>query len=119
MTLRLLIGADQAAVFHRWKSFRSIIRIAEPLVMPRAPLLTADDLYTALARHGRAWSRAELAAWCTRLAPTPVVPDASTQVRAAIPDAPARASDWARRPPLDQVPRAVVSYIIEHRLYGR
>jgi nicotinate-nucleotide adenylyltransferase len=35
--LRLLIGADQALDFHRWKDWRRIIAIAEPAVMLRPP----------------------------------------------------------------------------------
>jgi nicotinate-nucleotide adenylyltransferase len=35
--LRLLIGADQAVEFHRWKDWRRIIELATPVVMLRPP----------------------------------------------------------------------------------
>lgn len=114
--LRLLIGADQAADFHKWKDFRAIIRIAEPLVMPREPIATVNALNSSL--RGKGWSRDERAAWCTRLVPGLVMPAASTGVRAAIPGAPLKAKQWLDRPPLDELTTRVASYIIEHNLYG-
>lgn len=49
--LRLLIGADQAAAFHRWRSPRRIIALAPPVVMSRtlagSPALAGDSRATA------------------------------------------------------------------------
>lgn len=114
--LRLLIGSDQAAQFHRWKDFRSIIRLAEPVVMLREPIVRPDQLYSALDEE--AWRPEERAAWCTRLAPNFPMPASSTALRDAIRTAPRDAGKWADRPPLDTVNTAVARYIIEHRLYG-
>jgi nicotinate-nucleotide adenylyltransferase len=36
ITLRLLIGSDQVAEFHRWKEPRKVIALAEPLVLVRS-----------------------------------------------------------------------------------
>ncbi|MCC6678231.1 MAG: nicotinate-nicotinamide nucleotide adenylyltransferase [Phycisphaerales bacterium] len=114
--LRLLIGADQAAAFHLWKDHRAILRLAEPLILARDPITTVADLYQSL--DDSAWTRAERAAWCTRMAPNVPMPAASTALRAAIASAPPRAADWARRPPLDVLHPAVARYIINHKLYG-
>jgi nicotinate-nucleotide adenylyltransferase len=114
IALRLLIGADQAAAFHRWKDPRAIIRLADPLVMARVPVTTADDLYRAL--DARFWTTAEKRAWCARLAPNPLADDASTQTRRAVPRAPGTLAGWERE--LPQVPPAVARYIMGHRLYG-
>lgn len=115
--LRLLIGMDQAFAFHRWKSPRAIIKLAEPLVMARPPYLTAFDLASELDRTGF-WTRPEIAAWCRRLAPNLIHHHSSTDVRGAIPGAPADPDRWADKDGLRYVPREVAAYIIEHNLYG-
>jgi nicotinate-nucleotide adenylyltransferase len=115
--LRLLIGMDQAAQFHRWKNPRAIIRIAQPLVMARPPLLTAFQLATELDRTGF-WTRAEVAAWCSRLAPNLVGPDSSTSVRDALRSAPAKPALWKGMDGLRHLSPTVARYIVDHHLYG-
>ena len=112
--LRLLIGADQAAAFHRWRSPRAILRLADPLVMARAPIATADELYRGL--DAEFWTTAEKRAWCERLAPNPLLTDASSDTRRAIPGAPRTLAGW--RMSLPEVPAAVARYIMDHGLYG-
>lgn len=114
--LRLLIGSDQAAQFHRWKEYRAIIRLAEPAVMLREPIVRPDQLYSALVEI--AWSPEERAAWCARMVPNLPMPASSTALRNAIRSAPRDPERWADRPPLDGVSTAVARYIIEHGLYG-
>lgn len=109
IALRLLIGSDQLASFHRWKSPRAILKLAPPLVMPRAPLITALDCWQAL--DSDFWTKAEQAAWCTRLAPCEVQPAASTDFRAAL------AHPATRRRALAQLPPLVAAYIRDHDLY--
>jgi len=116
VAMRLLIGADQAALFHKWKDFRAVIRIGEPLVMLRPPVETVNQLYSALDK--RAWTRAELAAWCTRMAPNFPMPPASTELRSAIAGAPEDPEAWPRDPVLGNLVTGVARYIIEHNLYG-
>lgn len=113
--LRVLIGSDQAAEFHRWKDAREIIEIAEPVVMVREPIVTASALWSAL---GEAWTREEKVAWCGRIAPNFPLEAASTDLRAAIPGAPRRAEDWERRKRLEGITTGVAQYIIDHNLYG-
>lgn len=83
-TLRLLIGADQAAAFHRWREPRELIAIAEPLVMLRGGgaggLDTAESLMAQLGATGF-WTDAELARWRTRILPIKLREGSSTLVR--------------------------------------
>ncbi len=117
VAIRLLIGADQAASFHLWRDARRIIRIAPPLVMPREPFASPDPLWRAM-HESRYWTRAELRDWCARLAPTPVIPAASTRLREALRRAPADPLQWKGDPTLGHIPALVARYICEHGLYG-
>ncbi|MDX2114555.1 MAG: nicotinate-nicotinamide nucleotide adenylyltransferase [Planctomycetota bacterium] len=81
--MRLLIGADQARVFHSWREARRIIGLAEPLVMPREPLVSAGEVAGALAASG-AWSEGEVRAWESRVLATVVMPAQATDVRAGL-----------------------------------
>lgn len=116
MTLRLLIGSDQVTTFHTWKDPRHVISLAEPLIMPREPVVMVSSVYSAL--DSDFWTRDEKAAWCRRIAPTFPMPSASTDLRSAIPGAPAKAAAWERRAPLRDVVTPVAQYIIDHNLYG-
>lgn len=109
--LRLLIGADQAAQFHRWKAPREIIAAAEPLVMLRAPSQTPRDLLDGLA-SAEFWSPDELAAWTGRAASIPLDPVSATQVRQLL----AGNADQRRRA-RDLLPSDVWSFIERHGLY--
>jgi nicotinate-nucleotide adenylyltransferase len=88
VSIRLLIGADQAANFHLWRQCRRIIRLAEPLVMPRDGISTPRSLAAAIAPTF--WSATERRAWAARLAPAKPLPVSSTSVRDLIAQAPAR-----------------------------
>ena len=116
VVLRLLIGADQAALFHKWRDYRAIVRLAEPLVMLRPPVETVNQLYSALDK--KAWTRRELAAWCTRMAPNFPMPPASTNIRSAIAGAPDDPEQWQDDEILGSLATGVARYIIEHNLYG-
>jgi nicotinate-nucleotide adenylyltransferase len=80
-TLRLLIGADQAAAFHRWREPNEIITLAEPVVMLRAPAEHADALLASMSPH---WPAAELERWRTRIVAVPLVLADATSLRAAL-----------------------------------
>ncbi len=108
VTLRWLIGADQAAAFHRWRSPDELIRLAEPLVMLRAPHESADRLLDAMRPH---WTPEELERWRTRVIAVPVRHAEATEVRrllATDPDEPALAR---------LVPDAVLGFIRKRGLY--
>lgn len=111
VTLRLLIGADQAAQFHKWREPREIIRIAEPLVMLRTPMETVDRLMQALAPH---WTASELDDWRGRIVEVPVVDAEATRIRAAL------LKDGPDSPLLDDVlPPAVLREIRDRGIYAR
>lgn len=116
ITLRLLIGSDQVAKFHTWKEPREIIELAEPLIMPREPMVMVTSIYSALEHDF--WTREEKAKWCQRVAPTFPLEAASTDVRQLIPGAPAKAAQWEKRKGLNNIATSVAQYIIDHNLYG-
>ena len=80
VTLRLLIGADQAAEFHRWRRPREIISMAEPLVMLRSPEESVEGLMARMRASG-AWSEEELAAWAGRVVEVGTMDVSATRVR--------------------------------------
>lgn len=107
-TLRLLIGADQARQFHRWKDAREVIILAEPAVMLRPPMEDAAALLTEIAPH---WTPAELAQWGGRLIELPAIQASSTRVRELLATNPAS-------PELETLLTLPVrQYITENKLY--
>jgi len=113
VTLRLLIGTDQAIAIHRWRDYREVMRMAEPLVWLRAPIVDADGLARAMADTG-VWSEQELAAWRGRIAPLPVVDVSATQIRERIKTTPDALNDAFLRRAL---PVRVLEAIVARRLY--
>lgn len=121
--LRLLIGADQAAQFHRWKDARRLFRTCRPVVVLRAPCETREALMQALALGG--WRKTELQQWSEVIAPLTPKLAASTDTRAALRGAPADVRRWKslaqrdlKRRPLLDVPAASARLIVRRGLYG-
>jgi len=114
-TLRLLIGADQAAAFHRWREPRELIAIAEPLVMLRegdGGGSGTSDLLTVALRATGFWTEPELAAWRSRIVPISLREGSATRVRELI------AGRGADVPELDELLHPLVRrYIADHGLY--
>ncbi len=79
--LRLFIGADQAAQFHKWRSARQLLAEAPPVVALRPPFARPEQLLEAMAPH---WSDEELARWRRWVVPAPLVEASSSAIRAAI-----------------------------------
>lgn len=109
--LRLLIGADQAVSFHRWREPKRIIELAEPLVMLRAPL---DDRATLLGELRERWTAPEAKAWAARIVEVPTIDVSATRVRALLRDGALDdpALEHALAPP-------VLDFIRTHHLYER
>jgi nicotinate (nicotinamide) nucleotide adenylyltransferase len=107
-TLRLLIGADQAVAFHRWRDPGAIIALAEPAVMLRPPITSRTQLADAL-RATSAWPAHDLTAWDARVIETPLIEAAATAVRSGLAGASSDATAL--------LPDAVRDYITERRLY--
>ncbi|CAE7209229.1 phrB [Symbiodinium necroappetens] len=76
--VRLLIGADQAVSFHRWREYERVMELAEPLVMLRSPDETRDSLLASMRPH---WDEAALEAWGARVVDVPVMDVSATRVR--------------------------------------
>jgi len=101
--LRLLIGADMALIFDKWREPAAIERLAEPVVMIRPP-------------HDREALLGELPAesrdrWAERIVAVPAMDVSSTAIRRAI--AAGRLDAVA-----DQLPPRVADYIRAHHLYA-
>lgn len=111
-TLSLLIGADQALSFHRWRDARRILDLAEVFVLPRAEIASPAVLTERLRGTGE-WSQAELDRWKRAMLPTRTLEVAATPVRA-----------WLREPSRhaaelqDALGASVLRYIRRHGLYG-
>lgn len=109
ITLRLLIGADQAAQFHRWRDAADLIGLAEPIILLREPHRTADSLLRAMAPH---WPAPALDAWRARIAPVEPVEGESTLARALLHAVPRDDEALARL-----LPGPVLDYIRRRGLY--
>ncbi len=106
-SLRLLIGADQALEFHRWKDWREILEIATPAVMLRPPW-TCDAFESALRER---YDEIEADQWMDRtLRSLPLTDVSATDIRVRLRQG---------QPVSDLVSPAVEAYIREHHLYGR
>lgn len=81
-TLSFIIGADQASSFHRWRGPREMLSLARALVLPRAPIATAQQLRDELARADF-WNEKELDRWAESFVDLDLVRAASTEVRQA------------------------------------
>ncbi|MBX3407636.1 MAG: hypothetical protein KF869_12830 [Phycisphaeraceae bacterium] len=106
--MRLLIGADQAAQFHRWRSPRRIIELAEPLVMVRDR--DAASIVESLRASGF-WSAAEIDGWAGRIVPVGTIDVSATAVRAALEVGQQEVAARVLAP-------GVASYIAERGLYA-
>ena len=105
-TLSFIIGADQAAHFHRWRKPRAMLEVAEPIVLPRQPITTATSLRAAM-EEAAFWSEVELDAWAERMIELDAVLAASTEVREA-----------EGAPTRTLVHPAVAEYARANNLYG-
>jgi nicotinate (nicotinamide) nucleotide adenylyltransferase len=116
VTIRLLVGSDQAVQFGEWKQHRTLLRVAEPWVMLRPPHRTVALFVEAIAEGGGGVR--EQLAWAKRVLPADVMETSSTQVRRALPKLPLDVARWKNWPYTLNLSEDVAKYIIEHRLYG-
>ncbi len=109
--IRLLIGADQAAVFHRWKDWVRLMTLALPVVVWRPPIDRPRRLRRALA----GWSTpVDAEFWLSLVVPAPVDSMSSTDARELLARTD-RAAPTALKRMLDP---AVLRYIRARGLYG-
>lgn len=109
--LRLLIGADQAAAFHRWREPRRIIDLAEPLVMCRGDAGNDAAAVVESLRSSGYWSEAELAQWMLRVVPVGRIEASATTIRGAV----AAGDD---KTAAAMLPASVAEFIRARGLYG-
>jgi nicotinate-nucleotide adenylyltransferase len=93
-SISLLIGADQALAFHRWKAARELLGRFAPVVMLRSEpgqpgAATQRELLHALARvtgpeGSAAWDDDDLARWANAIVPVGAIDVSSTRLRAAL-----------------------------------
>jgi nicotinic acid mononucleotide adenylyltransferase len=114
LQFRLLIGTDQAVQFKRWKSWRELLKEAEPVVMLREPHTTPAAFLDALAEAGL--TPREQLAWARRLAPQPPIRMSSTRVRELLKSAGPRRS-WPHELTRHLSPE-VARYLSTHALYS-
>ena len=102
----LLIGADQALDFHRWKDWREILNLVTPAMMLRPPW-TRSTFQAALRER---YDAEEASQWQTRVLSTlPIVDVSATEIRKRM------AAGSTLNGLVD--PR-VEAYIRKNRLYG-
>lgn len=107
--LWMLIGADQAVNFHRWREHREVMRLARPLVALRPPFGSISTYARAMERTG-AWTESELVEWGAAVVPCSVRAVSSTRAR--------RAAARGDRESLNTiVVPAVASWIVQRGLY--
>lgn len=100
--MRLLIGADQMRLFHRWREHDTIASLAEPVVMLRPPE-TAQSLLSE-------WPDAQQKSmWETRLVELPLMDVSSTAIRQRLGNGLSVSG---------LVPSVVLDYIHQHGLYA-
>lgn len=110
ITFRLIIGADQAASFHRWREAGAIIESAEPAVMLRGSEETAEELLQRMAPH---WPEDEMKRWEARIVTVPATDASSTEARALLASASPKSARLS-----ELLDPAVLGYIRETDLYG-
>ncbi len=107
--LRLLIGADQAVGFDKWRSPRQIAQIASPVVMVRGDVGGSDDLVRRMKRT-RYWRPEELELWRDGMVEVGRLDVSATRIRAALRDGDENAiAEW--------IAPGVAGYIRERGLY--
>lgn len=110
VALRLLIGADQAVGFDRWRSPRQIAQIASPVVMVRGDVGGSDDLVRRL-KQTRYWRPEELDLWREGMVEVGRLDVSATRIRAALRDGDdAEIAQW--------IAPGAAAYIKERGLYG-
>jgi nicotinate (nicotinamide) nucleotide adenylyltransferase len=111
--LRLLIGADQASAFHRWREYRAIMELAEPVVMLREPAESVEAVVGSLRASG-AWTDGQIEAWRDRIAPGGRFDASSTRIRQLLHESEDPLHDAELSRLMD---KRVLGYIVEHGLY--
>lgn len=104
--LRLLIGADQAVAFHRWKDAATLLELAPPLIACRDEAAATREALTASLRATGAWTSEQIERLAAGCFACPLIEASSTSIRAAAGEAG------------DLLHPAVAAYVRSHGLYA-
>ncbi|TVQ80199.1 MAG: nicotinate-nicotinamide nucleotide adenylyltransferase [Phycisphaeraceae bacterium] len=111
ITFRLLIGADQAVAFHRWREPDEIAGLAEPVVMLRPPYATPESFRRALETEA---PPEQCAVWLSRVVQTPILDINATQLREALAE-----ENYEAAAVRDALTPRVIEEIRKRRLYRK
>ena len=114
-SLRLLIGADQAVAFHRWRDAELLMDLAPPVVMLRAPHDDPQRLLETISGH---WPRDAIARWRSSFARVPVIDADATSVRALLARGAACPTHREHARLAAMLPEEVLGLIRERGLYS-
>jgi len=104
--IRLLIGADQAVAFHRWKDAATLLELSPPLIACRDDAAATREALTASLRATGAWTSEQIERLSAGCFACPLIDVSSTRIRAAANQAG------------DVLHPAVAAYIRSHGLYA-
>ncbi|MCA9307513.1 MAG: nicotinate-nicotinamide nucleotide adenylyltransferase [Phycisphaerales bacterium] len=107
LALRLLIGADQALSFHKWREPGEIIRLAPPAVMLRGDNHAGHPAAHLINDLASIWGNDQARRWAARIVPVPMLDLNATQIRSAL-------SHWAPgTPPPDACIRGLPPAVLD------
>ncbi|MEX2219394.1 MAG: nicotinate-nicotinamide nucleotide adenylyltransferase [Phycisphaerales bacterium] len=109
VAIRFIIGADQAAEFHRWRDPRGVLALARPLVLLRPPFSAPGELIDAM-RSANFWNERDLAEWRAAIVENPLTPLSASAARRSIHSGDLQGAERALQP-------QVLAYIRERGLY--
>jgi nicotinate-nucleotide adenylyltransferase len=112
--LRLLVGSDQVAEFHRWKEARKLLELAAPAVVYRPPVDT-DARLVRVARRSPSAAENPGVFWRDHVVPAPIDPMSSTTIRRLL--AGMHKSGRVPAPLRKMLDPGVLRYIRAHGLY--
>ena len=92
LSLRLLIGADQARAFHKWREPSAILRIAPPAVMLRDDTHAGHSAAHLINDLARIWGNDQARRWASWIVPAPMLDISSTLLRTHL-------ARWSEGPP--------------------
>jgi len=106
LSLRLLIGADQARAFHKWREPSAILRIAPPAVMLRDDTHAGHSAAHLINDLARIWGNDQARRWASWIVPAPMLDISSTLLRTHL-------ARWSEGPPPPDMSAALPPAVID------
>ncbi len=111
--LRLLIGADQALDFHRWREPKEILLLAPAIVMLRGGMTDRIGFAASLGKTGQ-WAAHDLLQWSEAIVDIPRMNVSATRVRELLARDRTEAEERELKSMLDP---EVLDFVLRHGLY--